>query len=503
MNGPYVDEALAYGQSLGDFLNPPDEPAPPVKQSAVASAPGQGDQTPYWLQAQTPAPAAPTATPAATPVAQPPQSSVPATVTPSGNDRGPTPDRNGRNWGDSVAAANLKSQANLDRASQAAAELEKRPSAASQNAPLQQQRQTLAMPTPYRDPKTGQVVAGAEGYKPNWATRVARGLEAARKGGIGGVLDPASAGETPYGAPNGRYATAEKNREAQLANVDQQMQQNVKNEQDETARLKGIASEERGNATGESDIAKAATGQQNAESKEAIDAANAQRDLALAQKAAVPTTYEATVAAASLEKDPEKKAALNSAAKTMATTELKKFQYAAKAQGLPYDEVRQTMIDQATADIQKMNDFTFNPDANDGKGGFYDAAAQSPKMYTPQQFVDLKNQRSAKLDADLVKKKLQPLRVRFTAAGSTPGTDAQGNLTPPAQKGGTPTSTTQPNRPPTPAQANQRGEASYIGEPTQQEIAGGHVYRDDKSNQTIVLRDGKYRDTKTGKEVQQ
>lgn len=473
----YTDEALSYGQLLGNILNPPDE-NPPMKATAVTQPAGQ-DQQPGGNVATAPStPAVP---------------SVPATVTRSGNDKGATPGQ--KTWADYVRGANDASMANLGASSQAANQLRSRPSAAQQNAPLEQERIAHSQPTPYRDPKTGQVVPGAEGYKPSIGTRIARGFAAARTGGLAGVIDPSAVGATPYGAPNSRYQTAEANRQAQVASLDQQMKQNIDEQKAEDERIGKVGSEERANATGYKDVAAQATAQQNAESDTELRHAQADK----AEQDKVPTSYEGTRAAAAHARasgDTRLATEYDQAADKMAKDELKKFTYAARATGGgkgPNEDLRQPMIDQATADIQKLNDYQYDPEANNGAGGFYDPT-QPKKVYTPQQFTDLKNKISTKLDADLAKKKLQPLRVRFTVQGTTPGVDAQGNLTPPGQKPAAPQ-----QNPAVPAQASTSGDSQYIGEPTQQELAGNAVFR--KGDQTIVYRNGAYRDTKTGKEV--
>jgi hypothetical protein len=467
---PYMDEALAYGNALSNVLNPPDENLP-VKATATAPP---GLQQPGAAPVQS-APATP---------------SVPATVTRSGNDKGATPGQPAqKSWADYVRQANDASLQNLSASSQAADQMRKNPTAANLNAPLEQQRNKLATPTPYRDPKTGEVVPGAEGYKPNAIQRVARGLAAARTGGLAGVLNPESVGATPYGAPNSRYGTVEANRQAQVASIDQQMKQNADNEKTENTRLKDVGTEERANATGYRDVAVSATGQQNAESREEIDAARAgeQNAKADAERSKLPTSYESTVVAAHMETDPARKKALTEAAQEMKSTELKKFTYAQRATGGsgPNGDLRQPMIDEATSKIQKLNDYQFDPEANNGNGGFYDPTSPK-KVYTPQQFTDLKNQISTKLDADLARKKLRPLRVRFNTKDTTPGVDRTGQhhcLQARSQRSRL-HSQRRHRRPVTPrsSSASQRPRSS----------PATRYFR--KGDQTVVYRNGAYRD---------
>lgn len=426
--GAYTDEALQYGKLLGNVLNPPDEANNlPIKLTAT-TPPGQPPS---------PAPSSPAA-PA------PAAGAAPATVTRSGNDR----PAGQKSWADYVRTANDKSQQNLDASTRAAQDLENRPSAASQNAPLEARRAQLAQPTPYRDPRTGKVLDTAQQYKPGIGTRIVRGVGALRQGGILGVVDPEAVGATPYGAPNQAYQTTEANRQAQVASLDQQIKQNIDTEKAESERLGKIGSEARATATGEKDIGAAATAQQNAESQEAIREANAQRAEAQEEAARdrIPKNYEETLAAAAVEKDPVRKKALQDAAQKMAETELKKFRYAARATGEPNNDLRQSLIDEATNAIDKMNQWAFDPELNDGKGGFYDPSAggAQKRIYSPAQFTDLKNQIATKLDADLAKKKFKPLHVRFDVKSTTPGVDQQGNLLPPGQRAAAPAPSGEP-----------------------------------------------------------
>ncbi len=121
---------------------------------------------------------------------------------------------------------------------------------------LEAQRVKDATPTPYRDPETGQVYADAQQYKPGVMTRIARGLEAAHKGGLAGVFDPPTVGATPYGAPNQNYQTAEAARTSRLASDDQQLG-NVRDQFKAMvdARAKG-AGEMRQGVTAFNDVAK-------------------------------------------------------------------------------------------------------------------------------------------------------------------------------------------------------------------------------------------------------
>ncbi len=74
-------------------------------------------------------------------------------------------------------------------------------------------------PTPYQD-ASGKTLPQ---YKPGIGTRIARGFDAVRKGGVLALADPAAAGATPYSAPNDAYWQAEGGREQQLATDKEQL----------------------------------------------------------------------------------------------------------------------------------------------------------------------------------------------------------------------------------------------------------------------------------------
>lgn len=114
------------------------------------------------------------------------------------------------------------------------------------------------------------------------------------------------------------------------------------------------------------------------------------------------------------------------------SADAKRFGHAARVTGGsgPNEDKRQPMIDEATAQVQKLNDYAFDPNSNDGRGGFYDPS-NANKVYTPEEFTDMKNQISTKLDSQLAKAKLRPLGVRFGVKATTPGVTPDGSLAPP------------------------------------------------------------------------
>ena len=413
--GPrYISEEDAYGGMLKNLISPPDDQQGIADPQQVASTlpPTPADEPRNPTLKTRPQPAAPVrqAAPIQAAPSQPAApAAVPASVTPNGGQQGPQ-----KTWADYVRAGLDRGTQAADASQAAVTAIQNQPSAEQQNADLIAKRAGISGNPPNPN---------APEYKPGIGTRIARGIDAFRRGGVLGVVDPADTGGKAYGAPNRQYDIDTARKAAQVGSIDKNISQNIDDQKADTERQKALATEARANATTSLDIGKTATGQENAESN--AEKTKLQGDLndvkqQLADQKGNPTNYEQTVVAAALEKDPARKAALTGAAKTMAATEAKKFQYQARAQGDPFDERRQTMIDAATADVQKLNDFQWDQDLNDGKGGFYDPASPN-KVYTPEEFTDAKNKISTKLDKDLAAKKLRPLGVRFTVKGTTPG----------------------------------------------------------------------------------
>lgn len=411
-DGPYLDSDLQVAKRIGNFLNPP-------QPQAAATAP--------------------------TPAMPPPQvSPSPAAVTRTGD---PSQQKS-KTWADYVRGSLDRATAAQDQSQASVNGLQNQPSVTSQNTPLEQQRTAAAQPI---DPNQQQ-------YKPGIGTRIVRGIDAFRRGGVFGVVDPADVGGQAYGAPNRQYGRDVARQQQDVGNLDQQMKENVDVSKADSDRLGKIATEQRAGATTALDIGKTATAQQGVEDRgeqnAALDKLRQERDEAKANK--LPSTFEGTVVAAAMEQDPRRKKALDSAVQQMKEMEIKKFTYAQRASGGgsgPNEDKRQPMIDEATAQIQKLNDFAFDPNAFDGRGGFYDPA-NDKKVYSPEEFTDMKNQISTKLDAQLAKAKLRPLGVRFGVKATTPGVNPDGSLAPPGgQKPAAPAQTA-PQQAPT--QANQK-----------------------------------------------
>jgi hypothetical protein len=291
-----------------------------------------------------------------------------------------------------------------------ASKLQAQPTLSQTLAPIQAQRPTAPLPANFR-PSVGRrigrgVLAGVEG--------LARG---GIRGAVLGAVDPRAVGATPYNAPTRGFTVAQQQYQARQAALDKQQSTATDAYKEDTGRAKDVitsindigknyAQGENANARKETADARAATAQVQAQ------LADIKQEVAEYQsQGRVPTTYEATVTAAALEKDPVRQAALDGAAKRMEATEIKKFQYKAAADNAPRSEFRQSMIDAATSKIQALRDaYKFNP-----RTGMYQNTATTGKDWqlTPQQFADKKNEIAAELDSQLGAKKFPKLGVRF------------------------------------------------------------------------------------------
>lgn len=389
--GGYTSEDEELGRLIKNVYAPPDEPTQAPKQTQAAPDPRMA----------VPAGEAPNPTLKVRPqVAQAaPAPATPASVTPNGAESGAP-----KTWADYVRAGLNRGITAADQSQTALTGIQNQPTAESTNQPLEAQRSALAQP----------LNPAEKEYRPGIGTRIVRGIDAVRRGGALGAVDPADVGGTAYGAPNRQFNIDTQRRAAQVGALDTEMSDNLKNQAADTARLKDIASEQRAQGTMALDIGKTSTGQEGAENKQ--EQGKLQDQLLqvrqqLADQGGVPKTYEQAVIASN---DPDlpapKRAQYATSAKTMAATEIKKFQYAAKANGDPYDDRRDTMIDTATRAIKSLQDkYEYDPDTNT----YSDSEHPNAQPLTPDQFTDLKNGISSKLDKDLAAKKLRPLRVRF------------------------------------------------------------------------------------------
>ena len=350
--------------------------------------------------------------------AQPAPSAVPATVSPNGA----APQKS---WADYVRAGldrGLKAQ---DASQQSLQSIQNQPTAEEQNAALIQKRAGVSQPL---DPNAT-TPGGKPLYKPGIGTKIVRGIDAFRRGGVLGVADPGDVGAKPYSAPNRQFDIDTARRAQQAAGIDTEISQNEAAQKADTERLAKVATEQRANATTALDIGKTATGQQAAEDKSQYQGQIADLRQQLADQGGVPKNYEqAVIASKDPTLSPDKQKQYAESAKQMASTELKKFTYAARAQADPYDERRQALIDAATAEVQKMNDqYDYDADTNT----FFDPNSTT-KTFSPKEFTDMKNKIATKLDKDLTAKKLRPLGVRFDVKATTPGAAQPATTTPQA-----------------------------------------------------------------------
>lgn len=413
--GPaYVDEDQLYSARIANLLNPPDEPAQAPQAQAAPdprmAVPADEPPNPV-LRTRTAQPQPAQASPAsATP--------VPASVTPNGAATGAP-----KTWADYVRAGLNRGITASDQSQTALTNLQNQPTAASANADLEQKRAAIAG-NPL-DPT-------AQEYKPGIGTRIVRGIDAVRRGGVLGVADPGNVGATPYGAPNRQFGIDTARRAAQVSSLDQQMQENSANEKADTDRLGKIATDQRAQATTALDIGKTATGQQSAEDKTESGKQILDLKQQLADQGGVPKTYEqAVIASKDPSLSPAKQKQYGDAATQMQNTEIKKFQYAARASADPYSDKRQSMIDEATQQVKDLQDkYVYDPDTNT-----YSDPNSPTRTYSPEEYTDMKNSISTKLDASLSKAKLRPLRVRFDAkdAGAGKGAGQAASPAPSAQ----------------------------------------------------------------------
>lgn len=428
--GPYMNQDDQYAALISNLISPPDDE---VAQAASKPDPQQTAPDPR-MAVPDGEPPNPTLKTRPQPVQQPaqPAPAVPATVTPNGASGGAPPTTQ-KDWPAYYARESMKGALGAAGKQQSAVDpILNQPTAEEANADLIKKRAAYAIPLNPQDPN----------YRPTGWQRFGRGVRSALvgaatggiPGAVVGAIQPQDVrGGVAYSAPNRQYQIDTAQHQGNAAAIDEQLKQMDEARKSDTDRMGKIGTQEKDIAAAYSGVAKNASEQQTAENQSKETAIKQQQ----ADQAAIPKDYAPAVIAAALEKDPQRKAALTAAAKTIAATEVKKFQYAARAQGDPFDERRQTMIDAATADVQKLNDYQWDQDLNDGHGGFYDPASPN-KVYTPEEFTDAKNKISTKLDKDLAAKKLRPLGVRFNVKATTPQ-GGQATAAPAAQPAAAPT----------------------------------------------------------------
>jgi hypothetical protein len=402
---PVVQSALATGAAgqnppapAGTSANQPQPPAPSIAQNDTPSyTPGFAlDFGRNLAQAQVPATNAPN--PPTDTTGAP---TVPASISPTGT------------------AQDDPNQRTLQQASQLGMDYAKglagAPTLQSQEQAIQAKR---TLPPQEYDPAHPE-------YAPTAGRRIMRGIVGglsglAQHGIFGaaeGALNPGAVGATPYGAPTRQFSIAAQRQAAQSAALDKQQATLEKGYSEDTGRAKDVIQSV-------NDIGKNAASGQSAQAR--MDTAAAREETARVQgqladikqqvadfqsQGKTPTTYEGTVAAAHLEKDPARAATLQSAAKEMEATEIKKFQYKAADPALADQRstFRQSMIDSATEQVKALQDkYQYDPRRNQ-----YVNPNNPNDILNPSELTDKKNEIAAKLDKDLGAKKMKPLGVRF------------------------------------------------------------------------------------------
>jgi hypothetical protein len=397
--------------------------------------------------------------------------SVPASISPTGN------------------AQDDPNQKTLQQASEMGMDFSKKladaPTLAAQEQEIQARR-TLP-PQEYQLTAEGKIDPNYHPeYRPTAGRRIMRGVvggleglaEHGIMGALRGAVDPGSVGATPYSAPTRQFSIAAQKQAAEMGALDKQQSTMETSFKEDTERAKDVIQSI-------NDIGKNAAAGQSAQAR--MDTAAARADTARVQgqladikqqvadfqsQGKTPTTYEGTVAAAALEKDPVRKSALNNAAHEMAQTEIRKFQGADAANPQGRSTFRQSMIDTATEQVKALQDkYQYDPRRNQ-----YVNPNGPNDILNPSELTDKKNEIAAKLDKDLGAKKMKPLGVRFdpavAGANKPSGRAARQAAAQPA-----PAATTQqPKRPapPTPTVPAPQGAADMALSPAD----GQYHYRD-------------------------
>ena len=489
--------------------SPRPAPLPAAAGPIPAAVSGDGTQSrwPELVQRRAAGPASsgtapgkPPAQPATTPAAPPLAPELASTANPSGTAAPPGTGAATGDYGSQYVRPSLDAAMDAFRGyADTVRKIQSRPSIDEVNAPIEQKRISDSAQTPYRDPQTGQVLPRAEQFKPKTGTRIMRGLRGAAiglmtggiPGAVVGAIEPQDIqGGKAYGAPNRAYDETERQRTERLASDEQQMKRNADDYNAESKRLGDLASLQRSEATTALNLGKEISGQETAEEKarhdQELEGLRRQvNDLRSQGKA--PQTYEQAVIASLTDPDPAKRQAYGQAARQLQETEVKRFQFANRNSGAPNDDRRQAMIDSATAQVQAIQDkYQYDPDTN----RYFDPN-EPTKLLSPEEFTDLKNGISAKLDAALTRVKMKPLGVRFNPADAGANKDKARAAQP------TPASSTRGQQQPSHTTAPI---SKYIGPPTDEETARRAVAFG-PHGEKIAYRGGAWRDVTTGQEV--
>jgi hypothetical protein len=316
---------------------------------------------------------------------------VPGATTPSGNPTGPS-----KTYKQYVEAGLAGQRRNADSAEQADNELANMPDEATTEAPLEAKRAQLAQPI---DPSQPQ-------YRPGVGTRIWRGIDAVRRGGVLGALDPADVGAKAYGAPNGRYDSEVALQQQKVAAVDQQLSQAGQAYKAALERVKTLAAERRATAGTWRGLSSGATAEETEENNAARETETERHNQADEELKRTQETNTSTYQTGELQ---NRQREVNVQAGRLSLEQKKQEFEEAKANSPGGDEsIRQPLIDKAQTALQAFkDDVTYQPLFNNY------SSAKTGKNMSQEEYIDQLNKFGATLDAQLVQKKQPPLGLRY------------------------------------------------------------------------------------------
>ncbi len=214
---------------------------------------------------------------------------------------------------------------------------------------------------------------------------------------LGAATAPALA---DYKSPNRQYGIDTDQHAKNVASLDEQIKEGQKGYEDTSSRAKGVAQEQRGVSTAYGDVATGVTNQENRENQQERDAETSATTRPTSRRKPQRDQQTATNEQTT-RKQEDRRIGIEG---RVFQLKQDKFNQENQAQGEDNPR-RQPMVDQATQQVQDIEDkYTYNAGENkyeDEKGN----------ELTPQQFTDLKNNVSVKLDQTLASKKMKPLGV--------------------------------------------------------------------------------------------
>lgn len=324
--------------------------------------------------------------------------------------------------------------ANAQASDRTTASLASQPDEATTIAPLAAKSAALGQPL---DPQ-------AQQYKPGIGTRIIRGIDALRRGGVLGTIDPADVGGKAYSAPNKQYDIDTARRGGQKAVVDQQISEAQKAFQDATARAKGIATEQRATAGAYKDVTSAATQQETEENTAGRDVETGRHNRVDEGLKGQAQTQTAANEQGNLQ---QRTREVNIQGGRLALAKHREDYDEAQDNTPGGDEnIRQPLIDQATAKLTRFKaGVSYKPE-------FGNYMTEAGKPMGQDEYIAQINQIGADLDESLAKKKQPPLGLRYKPGPNgqeipfqTPRTQPKGGTASPAPA--TPAATTPKEKP--------------------------------------------------------